>query len=101
MCFRKTSVNCIIISVGGKEAQGCSAQAAIASSVGACVVCSVFFFIIGFLCRHFAHVCYKPSESGSPSEERPTDPLYDHVIPQQQTQEQLELNVNVAYGTAT
>ena len=65
---------------------------------------SLLFFITGFLCGHFAHVCVKPkplSESGSPSEERPTVPLYDDVIPQQQTQEQLELNVNVAYGTTT
>ena len=72
-------------------------------SVTACVVCSVSFFVFGFLCGHFAHVCVKPkplSESGSPSEERPTVPLYDDVIPQQQTQE-LELNANVAYGTAS
>ena len=77
---------------------------AIAVSVTACVVCSVSFFIIGFLCGHFAHVCVMPkplSESGSPSEERPTVPLYGDVIPQQHTQEQLELNENVAYGTAT
>ena len=67
------------------------------------VLTSLSFFIIGFLCRHFAHVCVKPkslSESGSPSEERPTVSLYDDVIPQQQTQE-LELKTNVAYGTTS
>ena len=34
-----------------------------------------------------------------PEEEKPT-PLYDDVIPRQQEQDlELELNVNVAYGT--
>ena len=50
---------------------------AVAVSVTACIVCSVAFFIIGFLCGHFAHVCRRPkslSESVSPSEERPTVP---------------------------
>ena len=91
----------ILLLLGDKEG---GVQAAIASSVTVFVVSSVSFFIIGFLCRHFAHVCVKPkplSESGSPSEERPTVSLYDDVIPQQQTHEQLELNENVAYGTTT
>ena len=87
-----------MLSLGDQES---SLQAAIASSVTVFVASSVSFFIIGFLCQHLAHVCCKPkplSESGSLSEERPTVPLYDDVIPQQKTQEQLELNENVAYG---
>ena len=58
-------------------------------------------FIVGFLCGHFAYVCGKREplpETVSPPEEKPT-PLYDDVIPRQQEQE-LELNTNVAYGTA-
>ena len=77
----------------------CGINIAVASSLAVFVVSSVFFFIIGFLCRHFAYVCGKReplSETVSPPEEKPT-PLYD-VIPLQQEQE-LELNTNVAYGT--
>ena len=73
----------------------------VAVAVSVFVVSSVLFFIVGFLCRHFAYVCGKReplSETVSPPEEKPT-PLYDDVIPQQQEQE-LELNTNVAYGTA-
>ena len=71
------------------------------ASLAVFVITSVSFFITGFLCRHCAHVRGKSKTlsepSGSPSEERPIVPLYDDVIPQQQTQK-LELNVNVAYG---
>ena len=76
--------------------------AAISSSVSVFVVSSVLFFIVGFLCGHFAYVCGKReplSETVSPPEEKPT-PLYDDVIPRQQEQE-LELNTNVAYGHCT
>ena len=73
----------------------------VASSLTIFVASSVLFFIVGFLCRHFAYVCGKReplSETVSPPEEKPT-PLYDDVMPRQQEQE-LELNTNVAYGTA-
>ena len=71
----------------------CGINIAVASSLSVFVVSSVLFFIVGFLCRHFAYVCGKReplSETVSPPEEKPT-PLYDDVIPQQQEQE-LELN---------
>ena len=75
-------------------------QIAIASTLSF-TIGSVVFFVVGFLCGHFAYVCRKReplSETASPPEEKPT-PLYDDVIPRQQEQE-LELNTNVAYGTA-
>ena len=91
----------IDLSVNG-DTVGSDGQIALASSLTVFVVSSVLFFIVGFLCRHFAHFCGKReplSETVSPPEEKPT-PLYDDVIPQQHEQE-LELNTNVAYGTTT
>ena len=92
-------VECIPTVKSGRS--NCEINTAVASSVSVFVVSSVFFFIVGFLCGHFAYVCGKReplSETVSPPEEKPT-PLYDDVIPRQQEQE-LELNTNVAYGTA-
>ena len=89
---------------GQENAISRDGQIAIASAIVAFTLGSLLFFVLGFLCRHFAHVCCKPkplSESGSPSKETPTVPLYDDVIPRQHTQQQLQLNENVAYGTAT
>ena len=65
---------------------------------------SVAFYVIGFLCRHFAHVCRRPkqvplSESGSPPEEAPTIPLYDVVLPKTEADQELKVNANIAYAT--
>ena len=89
---------CAVCDVGNSLSLG--GQIAIASTLSF-TIGSVLFFIIGFLCGHFAYVCGKReplSETVSPPEEKPT-PLYDDVIPRQQEQE-LKLNTNVAYGTA-
>ena len=98
-CFHIDHIIYTDLSVN-RNTVGSDGWIAVASSVSVFVVSSVFFFIIGFLCRHFAYVCGKRkplSETVSPPEEKPT-PLYDDVIPRQQEQE-LELNTNVAYGT--
>ena len=61
-------------------------------------MCSVLFFVLGFLCRHF---CYKPKKSVEtvpPLEETSNPgPLYEDVQPRRK-EDVLELETNVAYG---
>ena len=107
LIFRQTWLN-LFKGSGGSSRDG---KIAVASSV-TFVTGSGMFFIIGFLCRHF---CQKFKERHSTSMINtqtstgprtasqcdqgniPSTPYYDDIVMQQSDQE-LELKENVAYG---
>ena len=76
---------------------------AVASSVTVFTVASILFFIVGFLCGHFCQRKRKSSTTAAAGETAPPGgtggqtPYYDDVVIQQSDQE-LELKENVAYG---
>ena len=64
------------------------------------IVCSVLFFIVGFVCGHFCHKQKQSVETIPPLEETPglaPSPLYDDIQPRR-NEEEVELKTNVAYG---
>ena len=67
---------------------------AVASSVSTFVITSVVFFTFGYLCRHYRQ---KPKQT-LPVPVTNRTPLYENVIPEQNTEQDLELKENVAYG---
>ena len=78
---------------------------AVASSVTVFTVASILFFVVGFLCGHFCQKKSKSSTTAAAGETVPPGgsgghtqtPYYDDVVIQQSDQE-LGLNKNVAYG---
>ena len=71
---------------------------AVGSSVTVSIVCSVLFFIVGFVCGHFCHKQKQSVEAVPPLEETPTpSPLYDDIQPRR-NEEEVELKTNVAYA---
>ena len=89
---------------GNEELSG-DGKIAVASSVTVFTVASILFFIIGFLCGHFCQKKRKSSTRAAAGETVPPGgsggqtqtPYYDDVVIQQSDQE-LELKENVAYG---
>ena len=57
-------------------------------SIIVCVLCSVLFFIVGLLCRHYCY-CSKQKQhvEATPQQQRNASPLYETV----------EFQENVAY----
>ena len=89
----------------GSEGLSGDGKIAVASSVTVFSVASILFFIVGFLCGHF---CQKKRKSGTTAAAGETvppggsggqtqTPYYDDVMIQQSDQE-LQLKENVAYG---
>ena len=65
------------------------------------IVCSVLFFIVGFVCGHFRlnQTQSVTVETVPPFEETPTPgPLYEDIQPRREEQDVLELETNIAYG---
>ena len=89
----------------GSEGLNRDGKIAVASSVTVFAVASILFFIIGFLCGHFCQKRRKSSTTATAGETVPPGgsggqtqtPYYDDVVKQQSDQE-LELKENVAYG---
>ena len=89
----------------GSEGLSPDGKIAVASSVTMFTVASILFFIIGFLCGHFCQKKSKSSTRAAAGETVPPGgsggqtqtPYYDNVVIQQSDQE-LELKENVAYG---
>ena len=86
----------------GSSVEGLSSDVKIAvgSSVTMSIVCSVLFFIVGFLYRHFCHKQNQPVETVPPLEDTPgpaPSPLYDDIQPRR-NEEEVELKTNIAYG---
>ena len=66
-----------------------------ASSVSTFIITSIVFFTFGYLCRHYHH---KPKQV-LPVPVASAIPLYENVLPDQpDTEQDLELKENVAYG---
>ena len=67
-----------------------------ALSVSTFIITSVVFFTLGYLCHH----CHqKPKQTSTLSiPVKNIVPLYENVIPEQDTEQDLELKENVAYG---
>ena len=91
----------------GSEGLSRDGKIAVASSLTAFTVASILFFIVGFLCGHF-RICQKKRKSSTRAAAGKTvppggsggqtqTPYYDDVVKQQSDQE-LELKENVAYG---
>ena len=95
-------INCLI---KGNEGLSGDGKIAVVSSVTVFTVVSILFFIIGFLCGHFCQKKRKSSTTAAAGETVPPGgsggqtqtPYYDDVVIQQSDQE-LGLNKNVAYG---
>ena len=89
----------------GSEGLSGDGKIAVASSVTVFIVASILFFIIGFLCGHFCQKKRKSSTTAAAGEAVPPGgsggqtqtPYYDDIVIQQSDQE-LELKENVAYG---
>ena len=69
----------------------------VASNVTVCLLCSILFFIIGLVCRHY---CYCPKQKQlvvqhemAPIQAREATPLYQEI---QQNQD-VDIQVNLAY----
>ena len=62
-------------------------------------VISVFFFTLGYFCHH----CQQKPEQTNPIPDpiRSTIPVYENVTLEQDTEQDLELKENVAYGPLT
>ena len=69
---------------------------AVVSSVITFIITSIVFFTFGYLCRHYRQ---KQEQTRPPPVERPTPgPVYEDVLPTQNTDLDLELKENIAYG---
>ena len=91
----------------GGEGLSRDGKIAMASSLTVFTMVSILFFIVGFLCGHF-RICQKKRKSSTRAAAGETvppggsgghtqTPYYDDVVMQQSDQE-LELKENVAYG---
>ena len=66
------------------------------SSVITFAITSVVFFTFGYLCGRYRQ---KQEQTRPPPAKRPTpDPVYEDVLPTQNTEQDLELKENIAYG---
>ena len=91
--------------IKGSEGLSRDGKIAVASSVTVFTIASILFFTIGFLCGHFRQMRRKSSTTAAAGETVPPagsrgqtqTPYYDDVVIQQSDQE-LELKENVAYG---
>ena len=68
---------------------------AVGTSITVSIVCSLLFFIVGFMCAHFSHKQKQPIETVPPLEGIP-GPLYEDIQPKRN--EEVELKTNVSYG---
>ena len=66
----------------------------VASSVSTFITTSIVFFIYGYLCQHY---CQKQTQT-APIPVTNRTPVYKNVIPEQNKEQDLELNENIAYG---
>ena len=69
---------------------------AVASSVTTFIITSIVFFTFGYLCRY----CHRKQEQTRPppAERSTPGPVYEDVLPKQNTEQDLELKENIAYG---
>ena len=67
---------------------------AVASSVSTFVIASIVFFSTGYFCRHYR----QKSKPALPIPVMNRTPVYENVVPEQDTEQDLELKENVAYG---
>ena len=104
--MKKTMLLDIVLLASYKGLNG-DGEIAVASSVTVFTVASTLFFIVGFLCGHFCQKKRKSSTTAAAGETVPpggsggqTQTPYcdDVVIQSQQSDQELELNENVAYG---
>ena len=65
-----------------------------ASSVSTFIITSVVFLTFGCLCHHYP----QKTKQTLPVPVMNRIPLYENVIPEQNTEQDLELKENVAYG---
>ena len=67
-----------------------------ATSVTTFIVTSVVFFTFGYLCDRYRR---KQEQTRPPPAKRPTPgPVYEDVLPTQNTEQDLELRENIAYA---
>ena len=67
-----------------------------ASSVVTLIISSVVFFTFGYFCRH-----YRQKQTQAlpiPFTNRIPEAVYENVTPEQNTEQDLELKENIAYG---
>ena len=70
---------------------------AVASSVITLIISSVVFFTFGYICRHYR----QKQTQALPIPVMNRTPVYENVIPEQNTEQDLELKENIAYGPIT
>ena len=88
MCSIKVLLSCNTLCIGAFLSE--DGKIAVASSVSTFIITSVVFFTFGYLCHHYHH---KPKQV-FPVPVPSAIPLY---LPEQDTEQDLELKENVAY----